>query len=335
MRRGFRACLGARPFRRKTGGFDADDRKWPGNDRSGSVGSVISHAGGRGRSGCHIGRGCGDRLSRRRQRHPPDHARPAGRRQHTGRQGLSADARCKLAAGRRRGRHQAHDRGDRYPPAAAAAARQPVRDRQAHRGAEGRARQFARRDCGSASAAQIRRTLCRSLARRARREGRGAPALRMARGLHRRVRGGRQRRHRDPRGRAQAARHRSRYRAAGERSRRQAAGKARGADRSRRASRDQGDAAGDLCGAQCALDAALRCAARYRCKGPQARAGTGAPRRDRPDHRRGLVECRARRLHRAHRARRQRAGARLADRAIPATAAAARRQCPMLSLRSA
>ena len=55
-------------------------------------------------------------------------------------------------------------------------------------------------------AAQIRRTLCGGVSGRNRRQGRGAADRRMARGLCRGRRGSRQRRHRDPRRRAQAAR---------------------------------------------------------------------------------------------------------------------------------
>ena len=92
-------------------------------------------------------------------------------------------------------------------------------------------------------------------------------------------------------------------------------------DRTRGRRRDQSDAARDLCGAQRALDAALRRPSRHRRQGPQARARTGAPRRNHPKHRRGLVECRARRFHRAHRTRRQRARPEVAGRAISASAA--------------
>ena len=59
-------------------------------------------------------------------------------------------------------------------------------------------------------APQIRRALRRGLAGRNRRQGRGAPALGMARGLCRGIGGSRRRRHRGPRCRAQAARHRPR-----------------------------------------------------------------------------------------------------------------------------
>ncbi len=57
-----------------------------------------------------------------------------------------------------------------------------------------------------------------------------------------------------------------------------------------------------------ALDPALRRPSRHRRQGPQAGARTGAPRRDHPEHGRGLVERHARRLHLADRPRRQRAG---------------------------
>ena len=92
-------------------------------------------------------------------------------------------------------------------------------------------------------------------------------------------------------------------------------------DRTRGRRRDQGDAAGDLCGAQRALDAALRRPPRHRRERPQARARTGAPRRNHAKHRRGLVECRARGFHRANRTRRQRARSEVARRSIPATTA--------------
>ena len=109
----------------------------------------------------------------------------------------------------------------------------------------------------AAGAAQIRRAFCRSVSGRHRRQGRGAPDRRMARGLCRGRRGNRGRGNRDPRRRAQAARDRPRDRAAGSRPFGQAAEQARGPDRSRRRCRDQGDAARHLCGAQCALGAAL------------------------------------------------------------------------------
>ena len=127
-----------------------------------------------------------------------------------------------------------------------------------------------------------------------RRQGRGAADRRMARGLCRGRRGSRQRRHRDPRRRTQAARTRPRNRAARTGPGAEAAEQARSPDRTRGGRRDQSDAAGDLCGAQRALDAALRRASRHRRERPQARARTGAPRRDHANHRRGLVECRAR-----------------------------------------
>jgi len=57
-------------------------------------------------------------------------------------------------------------------------------------------------------------------------------------------------------------------------------------------------------------------------------ARTGASRRNHPRNRRGLVECRARRFHRADRTRRQGAGFEFADRAVSATAASCGvRQC--------
>ena len=271
---------------------------------------------------------CRHRLSRRRQRHARRHARSSRRRQFGRSQGFSADAGSVLAAGRGRGGRQAHDRRDRCPAAARRAAGQSARTRQAHRGAEGRARQSARRDQCRHRAAQIRRTLCGGFAGRNWRQGRGAADRRMARGLCRGRRGGRHRRHRDPRCRAQAARTRPRNRAARAGPGAEAAEQAGSPDRTRRRRRDQGHAAGDLCGAQRALDAALRRPSRHRRQGPQARARTGAPRRDHPKHRRGLVECRAHRFDRADRARRQRAGFEFADRAISATAASCRvRQC--------
>ena len=79
-------------------------------------------------------------------------------------------------------------------------------------------------------------------------------------------------------------------------------------DRSRRRGRNQSHARVTYCGAQRPLDTALRRPPRHRRQGPQARARTGAPRRNHPKHRRGLVQCRAQRLDRANRARRQRAG---------------------------
>ena len=170
-------------------------------------------------------------------------------------------------------------------------------------------------------AAQIRRALCGCVSGRNRRQGRGAADRRMARGLCRGRRGSRQRRRRHPRCRAQAARTRPRNRASRTGPGAEAAEQAGSPDRARGGRRDQSDAAGDLCRAQRALDAALRRPPRHRREGPQARARTGAPRRDHPKHRRGLVECRARGLDRADRARRQRARPEFADRAISATAA--------------
>ena len=77
---------------------------------------------------------------------------------------------------------------------------------------------------GAINAAAARRKFAErfaeSLARRHRRQGRGAPDRRMAHGLCRGRRGSRRRRHRDPRRRAQAARTRPRDRAAGIRPRR-------------------------------------------------------------------------------------------------------------------
>ena len=128
---------------------------------------------------------------------------------------------------------------------------------------------------------------------------------------------------RHSRRRTQAARHRPGDLAAGIGPRGQAAGQAGGQDRSRGGRRDQGDAAGDLRRARRALGAALRCPARYRGKGSQACARTGAPRRDHADDGRGLVECGAGRLDGPDRARRQRARAEFTHRAISATAASA------------
>ena len=157
-------------------------------------------------------------------------------------------------------------------------------------------------------------------------KGEARPLSRMARGLCRGRRGSRQRRYRHSRGPAQAARNRPRDRAARAGPRGQAAEQARGPHRAGCRRRDQGDAAGHLCRQERALGAALRRPPRHRRQGPQARARTGAPRRDHPEHRRGLVERQPRRLHGADRARRQRARAEFADRAISATAAAARRR---------
>ena len=137
-------------------------------------------------------------------------------------------------------------------------------------------------------------------------------------------RGNRERGYGDPRCRTQAARARSRDRAAGAGQGAETAGQARSPDRTCGIGRNQGDAAGELCRAQRALGAALRRAARHRRQGSQARARTGAPRRDYPEHRRGLVRRRAQRFDRPHRARRQRARSEFADRAISAAAAACR-----------
>ena len=287
--------------------------------------SLAADAGAGGRYRGHLGRRCRHRLSRWRQRHARHLARPSGRRQHPGGERFSADAGSVLAAGRGRGGGKAHHRRHRHQAAARGAAGQSARDRQAHRGAQGRARQSRRRDQCRHRAPQIRRALCRSLACRDWREGRGAAARRMARGLCRGRGGSRLRRYRDPRRRTQAARHRPRDRAARIRPRDQAAEQARGPDRSRRRCRDEGDAAGDLRRAPGALGAALRRPARHRGEGPQARARTGAPRRDHADHGRGLVERGAGGLDRPDRARRQRARAEFADRAISATAASAGR----------
>jgi len=174
---------------------------------------------------------------------------------------------------------------DTRPPRAAP----PVicRTRPAHRDAEGRARQPARRDCCGHRAAQIRRALRRSLSRRVGRERRGASDRRMARGL---CRG-------------------SEEVAAADTAIRDAERKQRDIDRelarleSDRAIKppsrlevrvDLAAAATtkatlrvDLLRAQRALDAALRCPSRHRGEGSQARARTGAPRGNRAGHRRG------------------------------------------------
>ena len=320
--RASQACAGgARDLREGSHAIDCEPSC---NDQPGCCCRLCRHAGAGGRCRRQLGGRCRHRLSRWRQRHARHHGSifPPATIPLVA-QGFPADAGSVLAAGRGRGGREAHHRRDRHPAAARRAAGQSARTRQAHRGAEGRARQSAGRDRCRHRAAQIRRALCGNLAGRNRRQGRGASDRRMARGLCRGRGGSRQRRHRDPRRRTQAARHRPRDRAARSRPRGQAAEQARGPDRSRRRCRDQGDAAGDLRRAQRALAAALRCPARHRREGPQARARTGAPRRDHPDHRRGLVECRAGRFDRADRARRQRARSEFADRAISATAASA------------
>ena len=109
-----------------------------------------------------------------------------------GPEGFSADAGSVLAAGRRRGGRKAHHRRDRRQAAARGAAGQSARTRQAHRGAEGPARRSAGRDQCRRGAAQIRRALCGSFARRDRRQGRGAPDRRMAHRLCRGRRGSRE-----------------------------------------------------------------------------------------------------------------------------------------------
>ena len=171
---------------------------------------------------------------------------------------------------------------DARPPRQVAAG-QSARDRQAHRGIAGSARRSRRRDRRRDSAPQIRRALRRGLSGWTGRKGRGASARRMARGLRGGRRRGRQSRYRDPRRAAQAARYRPRDRAARAGPQREASEQARGPHRSRGGGFDEGDAAGHLCGAACALDADLRCPPRHRSEGPQAVAGTGAPRRDRAD----------------------------------------------------
>ena len=298
----FRVAVRRPASERETNAIDCE---WFSDDEPRHVHGICRRAGARGRCGRQFGRRCRHRLSRRRQRHPCHLARSSGRRSFGRSQGFSADARSVLAAGRGRGGRQTHDRRDRREAAARGAAGQSARTRQAHRGAEGRTRQSAGRDRCRHGAAQIRRTICRNLAGRNWRQGRGAADRRMARGLCRGRRGSRQRRHRDPRRRTQAARTRPRNRAAGSGPRAKAAKQAGSPDRARGGGRDQSDAAGDLCRAQRALDAAIRRPPRHRRERPQARARTGAPCRNHPKHRRGLVECRTRRFHRAHRARRQ------------------------------
>ena len=209
---------------------------------------------------------------------------------------------------------------DARPPRAAPPVNLPELDKRIEALKDERADLQGAMDAGD-RAAKIRRAVCASFAGRDRRKGRGAADRRMARGLCRGRRGNRQRRCRDPRCRAQAARTRPRNRAARTGPGAEAAEQAGSADRTCGGGCDQSDAAGDLCGAQCALGAALRCPARHRREGSQARARTGAPRRNHAGHRRGLVECRAERFDRAHSARRQRARSEFADRAISATAA--------------
>ena len=184
--------------------FDDEPRRVHGACRRPGAG------GGRGRQ---FGGRCRHRLSRWRQRHADHLARSAGGREFGRSQGFSADAGSLVAAGRGRGGRETHDRRDRRKTAARGAAGQPARTRQAHRGAEGRARQSAGRDrCGDRPA-QIRRAICGYVSGRDRRQGRGAADRRMARGLCRGRRGSRQRRRRHPRCRAQAARTRPRNRA--------------------------------------------------------------------------------------------------------------------------
>ena len=142
---------------------------------------------------------------------------------------------------------------DAKPPRAAPPVNLPEIDRRIEALKDERVN-LARRDGSLQCAAQIRGALCRGLARRPGREGRGASDRGMAHGLCRGRRGGGGGGRRHSRGRAQAARHRPPDRAARSRSRGQAAEQARSPHRSRRHRASPRDAEGDLRGATCALD---------------------------------------------------------------------------------
>ena len=119
-------------------------------------------------------------------------------RQYPGGNRFPVDAGSVLASGRGRGGGKTHHRRHRYTAAACRAAGQSAGTRQAHRSAEGRARQSLRRDQCGHRAPQICRAVCGKLARGARREGRGASDRRVARGLCRGRGGSGKRGHRDP-----------------------------------------------------------------------------------------------------------------------------------------